>query len=152
MRNKCSVPGCRRRAVVKGFCNAHYQRRRTGRPLEGPIARRVKGSIEKRLRAYAKIDPETGCHLWSGHRDPLGYGTLMIDRSKRVPAHRAAWEVAHGPIPAGMVVMHTCDNPPCCNPEHLALGTRADNNRDRFRKGRGKGARARDLEEHPQWR
>lgn len=151
MREKCRAPGCRRLARAKGFCYLHYQRAKNGRPLDAPVAKRIKGPIEKRLRAYLKIDAKTGCHLWTGHRDLFGYGALMINRSKRVPAHRAAWEATHGPIPEGMVVMHTCDNPPCCNPEHLKLGTRAENNRDRFKKGRGKGARARDLEEHPQW-
>jgi hypothetical protein len=67
------------------------------------------------------------------------------------PAHRMAWEASNGPIPDGMILMHTCDNPPCCNPEHLKLGTRAENNKDRAKKGRGKGARALDLEKHPQW-
>jgi hypothetical protein len=67
------------------------------------------------------------------------------------PAHRMAWEAANGPIPGGMILMHTCDNPPCCNPEQLKLGTRAENNKDRAKKGRRKGARARDLELHPQW-
>jgi hypothetical protein len=51
-------------------------------------------------------------------------------------AHRVAWTLANGPIPAGMHVLHTCDNPPCCNPGHLWLGTQADNMADMARKGR----------------
>lgn len=51
-------------------------------------------------------------------------------------SHRAAWELTHGPVPDGLFVLHRCDNPPCCNPAHLFLGTRGDNNRDARAKGR----------------
>lgn len=57
-------------------------------------------------------------------------------RGKSMPAHRASWTLHNGPIPAGMVIMHKCDNPPCCNPDHLKLGTRAENNKDAAAKGR----------------
>ncbi len=149
-RDKCRVAGCRRVAQVKGFCRLHYRRHCEGRRLEDPIVKRVTGPIEERLRAHVKKDRKTGCHLWMGHRTPDGYGAMIVDRSTRL-THRLAWEVAHSPIPEGMVVMHICDNPACCNPEHLKLGTRAENNRDRLKKGRGPGARARDLELNPQW-
>jgi hypothetical protein len=121
-------------------------------PLRAPVRKRIHGPLEKRLRAYLKIDAETGCHLWTGARDHFGYGCIVVRRGLHRPAHRVAWEAANGPISEGMVVMHICDNPPCCNAKHLALGTRADNNRDRSAKKRGPGARARDLERFPQWR
>lgn len=150
MKKTCSVPGCRRRHMAKGFCQGHYHRHKAGRDLLAPIVKRVHGSAPKRMRANVKIDKQTGCHLWMGHRDPGGYGRITVQRVRHL-THRLAWELKHGPIPEGMIVMHVCDNPRCCNPEHLKLGTRGDNNRDRHKKGRGKGARARDLEEHPQW-
>jgi hypothetical protein len=112
--------------------------------------KKVYGSIGKRLRGHLKIDKLTGCHLWTGFRDPKGYGLMTVNGVVRA-AHRVAWERANGPIPQGMIVMHTCDNPPCCNPKHLKLGTQAENVRDRIEKGRGRGARALDLEKHPQW-
>lgn len=83
----------------------------------------------------------SGCWEWSG---PLlgGYGTLFLNtnrangRRKQVLAHRYSYESYHGEIPDGMCVMHTCDNPVCTNPDHLILGTRGDNNKDRSAKGR----------------
>jgi hypothetical protein len=97
-----------------------------------------------------KIDKETGCHLWTGFRNADGYGRIAVRPGHRL-VHRVAWEAVHGTIPGGMILMHICDNRRCCNPEHLKLGTRAENNRDRVKKGRGNGARALDLEKHPQW-
>lgn len=68
---------------------------------------------------------------------PAGYGALW-DRSinNNRTAHRLAWEFARGPIPEGQWVLHRCDNPPCCNPSHLFLGTQTENDADRTTKGR----------------
>lgn len=82
-----------------------------------------------------KTNEKTGCIEWQGSRDKDGYGTLRSGR-KDYKAHRVAFERVHGPIPHGMVVCHTCDNPPCCNIDHLFLGTAADNTQDSVSKGR----------------
>jgi len=74
-----------------------------------------------------------GCMEWNGYCER--YGVLAVD-GKTVKAHRFAWETFYGPIPAGMMVLHKCDNPPCCNPDHLFLGTQKDNMRDAKAKGR----------------
>jgi hypothetical protein len=65
-----------------------------------------------------------------------GYGQVLIAR-KNLLVHRVAWAMSHGyDIPDGLCVLHTCDNPPCCNPDHLWLGTKADNSADMHAKGR----------------
>lgn len=94
---------------------------------------------EERIAAfYAKIDRSAGpdsCWPWMAGRNHFGHGQLW-EGSRKVLSHRMAYELTFGPIPLGMVICHRCDNPPCCNPAHLFLGTVADNNADRDAKGR----------------
>ncbi len=77
----------------------------------------------------------TGCIEWEKARYANGYGKVGIG-GKTKYAHRVAYELEYGPIPDGMCVMHSCDNPPCINPDHLSVGTHADNVRDKTEKGR----------------
>ncbi len=74
------------------------------------------------------------CWGWSGTTNK-GYGRINVG-GNMVLAHRVAWELTSGLIPPGMCVLHSCDNPPCVNPNHLFLGTHADNMRDMRAKGR----------------
>lgn len=75
------------------------------------------------------------CWDWTGHRSPSGYGRITIDY-KGYRTNRLAWMVTNGPIPDGLFACHKCDNPACCNPKHLFLGTHDDNMRDMAEKGR----------------
>lgn len=77
-----------------------------------------------------------GCIEWTGTTKTSGYGTIKID-GVSVRTHRLAWEIANGPIPDGLWVLHHCDNRSCCNVDHLFLGTHADNMADKTAKGRG---------------
>lgn len=94
-----------------------------------------------------------GCWVWQGYRHPNGYGIFGLS-GDRDYIHRLAWKLTHGPIPDGLHVCHHCDTPICGNPEHLFLGTPADNMHDRDAKGRGYFSRpdavhGRQGENHP---
>ena len=75
------------------------------------------------------------CVEWQKRKDRQGYG-LTWHEGKNMRAHRLAWINANGAIPYGMCVLHKCDNPSCVNPDHLFLGSRGENNKDRASKGR----------------
>ena len=117
------LPGCqpRRRAARVG--------------LKGGRNRRY--SLAERLAARTVKGPS--CWIVQGYQLLNGYVQLKTKvggRMESVFAHRLAYELARGPIPAGMVVMHACDAPNCVNPDHLSVGTQAENIRDSVKKGR----------------
>jgi len=87
-------------------------------------------------RFKSKVNTSGSCHTWTGSVDDSGYGTFRFN-GKTHKAHRVAWRIYFGPIPDGLCVCHSCDNPPCVNPDHLWLGTNTDNIHDKERKGRG---------------
>lgn len=92
-------------------------------------------SLAERLAHHSKPDMGTGCRLWTASTIGRGYGQMTFKGIKSY-AHRMAWVAAHGPIPDDMHVLHRCDVPICINPEHLFLGTNADNMADKIAKGR----------------
>jgi hypothetical protein len=86
-------------------------------------------------RFWPKVEKTGGCWLWVGYRNASGYGQLRGD-ARAVLAHRASWEMANGPIPDGLHVLHHCDTPACVNPAHLYLGDDAANHVDMVVRGR----------------
>jgi hypothetical protein len=93
-------------------------------------------TLEERFWGRVNKAEPNDCWSWRGAKDGMGYGTLGGDNTE-TPAHRVSWMIHFGEIPKGMCVLHRCDNPSCVNPNHLFLGTRLDNARDRDAKERG---------------
>lgn len=88
-------------------------------------------------RFWAKVEKTDTCWLYMGFRKWDGYGWLCRS-GKNTTAHRYAWTLTHGEPPAGVVIMHSCDVPACCNPAHLRLGTHEENMADMRAKGRSR--------------
>jgi hypothetical protein len=84
---------------------------------------------------WSRVRKTEGCWEWTGSQLRRRYGIFSF-RGTNHYAHRTAWELAFGPIPADKRVLHRCDNPPCCRPDHLFLGTQSENLLDMMAKGR----------------
>ena len=134
----CSVEDCMTVYVNgggRGMCPKHYARwYKHGDPYKAERGRN--DTLEDRLRLRGWDETDAGCWEFRGSRNPQNYGSMHF-RMKTQGAHRWAYEAWVGPIPAGFLVRHKCDNPPCINPDHLEIGTHADNNQDTAERKRG---------------
>lgn len=141
----CVTCASTKRIAAKGECYSCYMRRR--RAAAAPAGRRANGATLRQLMSFpdqtwrhkilGRIDPTptaTGCHEWFGTKTKGGYGIITIGTAN-ILAHRAIHAFSGGDVGAE-VVMHTCDNPSCCNPDHLRGGSYADNMQDMHQKGR----------------
>ena len=95
-------------------------------------------AIAERLNSKTYV--QDGHLLWGGSSERTGYGRVRFG-AKIMRAHRLSWELAYGPIPEGVDVLHTCDIPPCILPWHLYLGTQVDNMQDMLAAGNHNSAR-----------
>lgn len=134
---KCSVCGNditthhgkhRARCRGFGFCSAACSGKHHSAKQEAGRANDFLSKIDK---------PAIGCWVYRGHITKAGYGAYRTPTANKL-AHRMMWEIMNGPIPKGMCVCHSCDNPPCCRPDHLWLGTQPENVKDMWSKGRGR--------------
>ena len=90
-------------------------------------------------RLWARVDKSGDCWVWTGpvsREQPYGRIKLSGRHGRYLQTHRISYELAFGPIPNDLWVLHHCDNPPCVRPDHLYVGTREDNTRDAHERGR----------------
>ena len=92
--------------------------------------------LAERFLDYYRPLAANACWPWTGTTDRDGYGVIGDERRRQIRAHRIAYERAYGPVPPDQYVLHRCDNPPCCNPAHLKLGTLTDNSNDKVSRHR----------------
>lgn len=133
----CTVDGCDKSATrhKKTICEKHYRRFLT----HGDPTKTLRPGLDltPAARLARKTTKTAGCWLFETESR---YGKVSVGEGRTESAHRLAWELANGPIPEGLVVRHKCDVPRCVRPDHLELGTYAENSRDmtdRVRQARG---------------
>lgn len=137
----CIIEGCEKpiKYPLNSWCNSHYMRwRRYGDPNAKINRRKPNGlNIEETLNYYILKKSEDECWPWQGATHKYGYGKFTIN-GKTFRATRIIVEIELGTkLSREDIVMHTCDNPSCCNPAHLVVGTQEDNVWDMMAKGRG---------------
>ena len=139
----CSLEDCAAALYGRGYCRSHYRRfMRHGDPLggqpdrSGPLIDRLMARIDKDGPTQPHMD--TPCWEWTGPKNRQGYGQFHVDGrdSKYAMVHRLVYEHESGNIPVGKCLLHECDFPSCCNPEHLRPGTHGDNADDKVTRGR----------------
>jgi hypothetical protein len=132
---KCKINECTNLVYSKDLCCKHYKRLQKHGNYAGI---KPHGTPEERFWNFVEKKSESECWNWLGSLR-AGYGRISLGSKKDgvVSSHRFSWELHNKKsIPDGMVVMHSCDNPKCVNPNHLNIGSHKDNTQDMIAKGR----------------
>ena len=123
----CTVEGCSKPYLARGYCNAHYQMWRLhGSPLYGTHLRRQ----DPVKRFWSKVTPPSdpaACWEWGGRLDHNGYGIINGGVGRYTGAHRFSYIIANGPVAEGLVIDHLCRNITCVNPRHLEAVPQREN-------------------------
>ena len=135
----CSFDGCGRKVRANGFCNRHNMQHLAGEELK-PLQVQHHGLTEEsRFMKWVAVKDKKECWEWLGSRHKTVWHGQWRNKAGQIElTHRASWRMFKSEIPAGMFVLHKCDNPACVNPQHLFLGTQSDNLKDMWNKGRAK--------------
>ena len=130
----CDVPECGARHDCHGFCKRHARAfLRHGDPTK--FVHHITSRLGTEERFWLQVSKDEGCWLWEGHCSSDGYGSFRV-KGRETLTHRFSYLLHKGPIPKGMLVLHSCDRPACVNPAHLFVGTQKDNMQDMLAKGR----------------
>lgn len=130
--DECASVYCDHGIYAKGMCKKHYYRHKRGNDIN------KKSQFEKSLeeKFWDNVKKTDDCWLWTASTSPAGWYGQVRHNNKKYQSNRLSYEIHFGEIPEGLSVLHKCDVPLCVNPDHLFLGTAADNLRDMDKKGR----------------
>lgn len=131
-KEKCAVIDCTADIKSRGFCNRHYLAM-WKRGLAAPL---IEPTLEMRFWSKVNVRKAGQCWDWTGSRRKSGHGQFLSRGLSTTVAPAIALILTGTPRPKGQLALHHCDNPPCCNPNHLYFGTHQDNNNDAWSRER----------------
>ena len=123
--------------IKLGLCQCGCGETVPGRFVKGHNRRVIeKVPLGERFWQKVFVQSPDECWEWQGYTNDSGYGQFRCGNGALLRAHRISYEIHKGAIPDGLIILHKCDNPRCVNPDHLSVGTHADNIHDMDQKGR----------------
>lgn len=140
METECCIKNCSKKAVSAGMCVNHWRMlKKHGSPVaKRPLSALMRGKTSEE-RFWFNVDKSGDCWEWKAGKDRDGYGVFSgeVGGIKYRLAHRFSWALATGEVlPSSTMILHSCDNPSCVNPDHLRGGTAQDNSDDMVKRAR----------------